>query len=103
VYDRYYGDVNVKPNPCLAPVAKAPFYAMRMDGGDIGTKGGILTNASAQVLRENGQAIAGLYAIGNCSSSVMGKSYPGAGSTLGPSMTFGYIAADHLSQVAVAA
>jgi len=97
VYDRYYGDVNVKPNPCLAPISKGPFYAMRMDGGDIGTKGGLLTNAHAQVLRENGQAIDGLYAIGNCAASVMGTSYPGAGSTLGPAMTFGYIAADHMS------
>lgn len=100
VYDRYYGDVNVKPNPCLAPVAKAPFYAMRMDGGDIGTKGGLLTNAHAQVIREDGSVIWGLYAIGNCSSSVMGKRYPGAGSTLGPAMTFGFIAADHLCQQA---
>ncbi|MGA0881364.1 MAG: FAD-dependent oxidoreductase [Burkholderiaceae bacterium] len=98
VYDRYYGDVNVKPNPCLAPIQKGPFYAMRLDGGDIGTKGGLLTNAYAQVINQSGQPIRGLYAIGNCSSSVMGTSYPGAGSTLGPAMTFGMIAADHLSQ-----
>ena len=98
VYDRYYGDVNVKPNPCLAPIQKGPFYAMRLDGGDIGTKGGLLTNAHAQVINQSGQPIRGLYAIGNCSSSVMGTSYPGAGSTLGPAMTFGMIAADHLSQ-----
>ncbi|NBV89295.1 MAG: FAD-binding protein, partial [Betaproteobacteria bacterium] len=97
-YDRYYGDVNVKPNPCLAPIQKGPFYAMRLDGGDIGTKGGLLTNAHAQVINQSGQPIRGLYAIGNCSSSVMGTSYPGAGSTLGPAMTFGMIAADHLSQ-----
>lgn len=96
VFDRYYGDSNVKPNPCLAPVAKAPFYAMRMDAGDIGTKGGLLTNEHAQVLHTNGEVIEGLYAIGNCSSSVMGTSYPGAGSTLGPAMTFGYIAVNHL-------
>ena len=95
-FDRYYGDSNVKPNPCLAPVAKAPFYAMRMDAGDIGTKGGLLTNEHAQVLHTNGDVIEGLYAIGNCSSSVMGTSYPGAGSTLGPAMTFGYIAVNHL-------
>jgi 3-oxosteroid 1-dehydrogenase len=73
---------------------------MRMDGGDIGTKGGLLTNAHAQVIREDGSVIRGLYAIGNCSSSVMGKRYPGAGSTLGPAMTFGFIAADHLCQQA---
>lgn len=100
VFDRYYGDSNVKPNPCLAPLAKGPFYAMRMNAGDIGTKGGLLTNANAQVLREDGEPIGGLYAIGNTSASVMGTRYPGAGATLGPAMTFGYIAAHHLSATA---
>lgn len=98
VFDRYYGDVNVKPNPCLAPIAKGPFYAMRLDAGDIGTKGGLLTNAQAQVVRPDGSAIPGLYAIGNTSASVMGTAYPGAGGTLGPAMTFGYIAAHHIAQ-----
>lgn len=98
VFDRYYGDQNVKPNPCLAPVKKGPFYAMRLDAGDIGTKGGLLTNAQAQVVREDGSAIDGLYAIGNSSASVMGTSYPGAGSTLGPAMTFGYIAVKDLTE-----
>lgn len=97
VFDRYYGDCNIKPNPCLAPLCKGPYYAMRLDAGDIGTKGGLLTNAQAQVLREDGTTIAGLYAIGNCSASVMGTSYPGAGGTLGPAMTFGYVAANHLA------
>ncbi|MGH8387996.1 MAG: FAD-dependent oxidoreductase [Pseudomonas sp.] len=97
VFDRYYGDCNVKPNPCLAPLRKGPYYAMRLDAGDIGTKGGLLTNEHAQVVREDGTAIAGLYAIGNCSASVMGTSYPGAGGTLGPAMTFGYVAANHLA------
>ena len=97
VFDRYYGDSNVKPNPCLAPLRKGPFYAMRMDAGDIGTKGGLLTNADAQVVRADGQPIAGLYAIGNCSASVMGISYPGAGGTLGPALTFAYVAANHLA------
>jgi 3-oxosteroid 1-dehydrogenase len=98
VFDRYYGDSNVKPNPCLAPLAKGPFYAMRMNAGDIGTKGGLLTNAQAQVLREaDGAPIPGLYAIGNTSASVMGTRYPGAGATLGPAMTFGYIAAHHMA------
>jgi 3-oxosteroid 1-dehydrogenase len=95
-FDTYYGDSNVKPNPCLAPIKKAPYYAMKLDPGDIGTKGGILTNEFAQVLKD-GQPVKGLYAIGNTSSSVMGTTYPGAGSTLGPAMTFGMIAADHLS------
>lgn len=97
VFDRYYGDSNVKPNPCLAPLSKGPFYAMRLDAGDIGTKGGLLTNEHAQVLSQDGVAIPGLYAIGNCSASVMGTSYPGAGGTLGPAMTFGYIAARHIA------
>jgi 3-oxosteroid 1-dehydrogenase len=65
--------------------------------GDIGTNGGLLTNAKAQVLDEAGQAIQGLYAVGNNAASVMGESYPGAGSTLGPAMTFGYIAARDLT------
>lgn len=97
VFDRYYTAPNVKPNPCLAPISKGPFYAMRMDAGDIGTNGGLQTNEHAQVVRENGTPIHGLYAIGNCSSTVMGIGYPGAGSTLGPAMTFGYIAAQHIA------
>lgn len=97
VFDRYYGDSNVKPNPCLAPLSKGPYYAMRLDAGDIGTKGGLLTNEHAQVVSQDGEVIPGLYAIGNCSASVMGTSYPGAGGTLGPAMTFGYIAAYHIA------
>ena len=97
VFDRYYGDVNVKPNPCLAPIQKGPFYAMRMDAGDIGTKGGLLTDAHARVVRPDGSPIEGLYAIGNTSASVMGIAYPGAGATIGPAMTFGYIAAHHIA------
>ncbi|BDM64408.1 3-oxosteroid 1-dehydrogenase [Shewanella sp. NFH-SH190041] len=102
VFDCYYGDTNVKPNPCLAPISKGPFYAMPMQAGDIGTKGGLLTDELARVVKEDGAVIPGLYAIGNCSASVMGESYPGAGSTLGPAMTFGFIAANHLqSQAAI--
>jgi 3-oxosteroid 1-dehydrogenase len=97
VFDRYYGDSTIKPNPCLAPLRKGPYYAMRLDAGDIGTKGGLLTNEHAQVVREDGAPINGLYAIGNCSASVMGTSYPGAGGTLGPAMTFAYVAANHLA------
>ncbi|ASP48297.1 FAD-binding protein [Cognaticolwellia beringensis] len=97
VFDRYYGDTSVKPNPCLAPIEKGPFYAMKIHPGDIGTKGGLLTNDFGQVVRPSGEAITGLYAIGNCSSSVMGTSYPGAGATIGPAMTFGYVAANHIS------
>ncbi|MFC6521088.1 FAD-dependent oxidoreductase [Undibacterium arcticum] len=96
-FDTYYGDTTVKPNPCLAPLEKAPFYALRLVPGDIGTKGGLTTDEHARVLTQAGVAIEGLYAIGNCSAAVMGTSYPGAGSTIGPAMTFGMLAADHIA------
>lgn len=96
VFDRYYGDVNVKPNPNLAPIAKAPFYAMKLHPGDIGTKGGLVTDREARVLNAQGDVIEGLYCVGNNSASVMGPSYPGAGSTLGPAMTFAYRAVAHM-------
>jgi 3-oxosteroid 1-dehydrogenase len=92
-YDRYYGDPRVRPNPNLAPLAKAPFYAVKIVPGDLGTKGGLRTDARARVVREDGSVIGGLYAAGNASASVMGHSYAGAGATIGPAMTFGYIAA----------
>jgi 3-oxosteroid 1-dehydrogenase len=95
IYDRFYADSSVKPNPCLAPIERPPFYAVKVYPGDLGTKGGLMTNAHAQVLREDGTLINGLYAIGNTSASVMGNSYPGPGATIAPSMTFGYIAALH--------
>ncbi|AZD86955.1 3-oxosteroid 1-dehydrogenase [Pseudomonas chlororaphis subsp. aureofaciens] len=98
LFDRYYGDPSVSPNPCLAPLLKAPFYAVRVDAGDIGTKGGLLTDVFARVLHEDGQPILGLYAIGNSAASMMGRTYPGAGSTIGPAMTFGYIAANHIKE-----
>lgn len=91
-YDRYYGDQSFTPNPNLAPIEKGPFYAMPIHGGDIGTNGGLVTDAKARVLDTQGQPINGLYAVGNNAASVMGHSYPGAGSTLGPAMTFGWIA-----------
>jgi 3-oxosteroid 1-dehydrogenase len=97
VFDRYYGDAHVKPNPNLAPIAKAPFYAMKLYPGDIGTKGGLLTDRDARVLDASGRAIEGLYCIGNNAASVMGPSYPGAGSTLGPAMTFGFRAVAHMA------
>ena len=92
-FDLYAGDPANKPNPCLGPVAKAPFYAMEIKAGDLGTKGGLLTNEQAQVLREDGTVVPGLYAAGNSSASVMGNFYPGAGGTIGAAMTYGYIAA----------
>ena len=98
-YDRYYSDPRNQPNPCLKALRKAPFYALKIFPGDIGTKGGVVTDEHGRALNENGQPIAGLYAIGNTSASVMGRSYPGAGSTLGPAMTFGYLAARHVAQM----
>ncbi|MBU6257048.1 MAG: FAD-binding protein [Burkholderiales bacterium] len=90
VFDRYYGDVNVKPNPNLAPIERGPFYAMKLWPGDIGTKGGLVTDRDARVLDTAGRVIEGLYCVGNNSASVMGPSYAGAGSTLGPAMTFAF-------------
>jgi len=95
-YDRYYGDPRVRPNPNLAPLARAPFYAVKIVPGDLGTKGGLRTDARARVLRADGSVIPGLYAAGNASAAVMGHSYAGAGATIGPAMTFGYIAARDL-------
>ncbi len=94
-YDRYYGDQSVTPNPCMGPLEKGPFYAFPIYPGDIGTKGGIDVDIHGQALTETGAPIQGLYATGNNASSVMGRTYPGAGSTIGPAMTFGYVAAKH--------
>jgi 3-oxosteroid 1-dehydrogenase len=77
----------------LGAIGKPPFYALQIAAGDLGTKGGLLTNEKAQVLREDGSVIPGLYAAGNSSASVMGNFYPGAGGTIGTAMTYGYIAA----------
>ena len=96
LFDRYYGDEKVQPNPCLAPLDKAPYYGLVVYPGDLGTKGGLRTDASARVLTKDGASIDGLYAIGNTSASVMGRTYPGAGGTMGPAMTFGYIIAEEL-------
>lgn len=89
VFDRYYGDPRMK-NPNLGAIDKGPFYAMRFWPGEIGTKGGLLTDREARVLDKEGKIIPGLYCVGNNSASVMGPSYPGAGATLGPAMTFAY-------------
>jgi 3-oxosteroid 1-dehydrogenase len=92
-YDRYYSDPRCRPNPNLAPLARPPFYAVQIVPGDLGTKGGLRTDERARVLRADGTVIDGLYAAGNASASVMGHSYAGAGATIGPAMTFGYLAA----------
>ncbi|MGX1242591.1 3-oxosteroid 1-dehydrogenase [Streptomyces pseudovenezuelae] len=98
-YDHYYTDPSVLPNSCLAPLWLPPYYAFRLVPGDLGTKGGLVTDARARVLRPDGSVVPGLYAAGNASAAVMGHSYAGAGSTIGPAMTFGYIAARDLAGV----
>jgi len=95
-YDHYYTDPAVFPNSCLAPLWVAPYYAFKIVPGDLGTKGGMVTDARARVLRPDGSVIPGLYAAGNVSSAVMGHSYAGAGSTIGPAMTFGYVAGNDI-------
>ncbi|MEV7094441.1 3-oxosteroid 1-dehydrogenase [Amycolatopsis sp. NPDC051045] len=96
-YDHYYGDPRNKPNPSLGPLDKAPFYAVKIVPGDLGTKGGLRTDEHAQVLREDGSAVPGLYAAGNASAAVMGRTYAGPGATIGPAMVFGYLAATRLA------
>lgn len=92
-YDNYYGDPTNKPNPNLGVVDKAPFYAVKMVPGDLGTKGGIDTDVAGRALRADGSVIDGLYAAGNTSAPVMGHTYAGPGATIGPAMVFGYLAA----------
>ncbi|WP_395310663.1 FAD-binding protein [Mycobacterium sp. AMU20-3851] len=96
-YDNYYGDPTLE-NPNLAPLGKPPYLAFQIILGDLGTSGGLLTDEHARVLREDGSVITGLYATGNTSAAVMGRSYAGAGATIGPAMTFGYVAAQHISE-----
>ena len=97
-YDRYYGDPRVRPNPCVAPIDKPPFYAVALYPGDVGTCGGLLTDEHARVMRDDGKPIPGLYATGNCTASVMGRTYPGAGASIGASFVFGWLAANHMSR-----
>jgi len=94
-HDRYYADPSVSPNPSLAPLRTAPFYALRCEPGDLDTKGGLLCDEHARVLDTGGEVIEGLYAAGNASAAAMGNTYPGAGATIGSAMTFAYIAAMH--------
>ncbi|MBD8522706.1 FAD-dependent oxidoreductase [Lysinibacillus fusiformis] len=95
-YDNYYGDPTL-PNPNLAEFKKAPFYALRLYPGDIGTKGGLVVDEFARVVKKDGQPIEGLYASGNCSASIMGETYPGPGATIGPGMTLSYVATTHMA------
>ncbi|WP_242128735.1 FAD-dependent oxidoreductase [Sphingobium sp. Sx8-8] len=97
-YNRYLGDATHKPNPCLGPIAKAPFYAIRIHAGDIGTTTGLAADIHSRVLDEQGQPIDGLYACGNDRNSIMGGFYPSGGITIGPALVFAYLAVEHAAQ-----
>jgi 3-oxosteroid 1-dehydrogenase len=94
-YDRACGDPAHRPNPCLGPIQRAPFYAAAVVPTPLGTSLGLLTDAQAQVLDRSGRPICGLYACGNDQHSVFGGGYPGAGAELGLAMVFGFLAARH--------
>ncbi|OLL30818.1 3-oxosteroid 1-dehydrogenase [Burkholderia sp. SRS-W-2-2016] len=100
-FNRYLADPEHKPNPCVAPIGNGPYYALKVEMGDLGTFDGISTAVTGEVLDEAGAPIDGLYAVGNDRASVMGGNYPGAGITLGPIMTFGYITGRNLAGVNV--
>lgn len=101
-FNRYLADPEHRPNPCVAPVAQGPFYAVRVVMGDLGTFDGLQTSLAGEVLRRDGQPIPGLYATGNDRASMMGGAYPGAGITHGPNMTFAYLTAHHIADQALA-
>ncbi|BAL12303.1 hypothetical protein BJA01nite_57830 [Bradyrhizobium japonicum] len=103
IYQRHLGDASHKPNPCVAPILRAPFFAMRIHPADLGTAIGMKVDAQARVLREDGTPVAGLYACGNDMGSIMNGNYPAPGITLGPALTFGYIAGRHLAEGATVA
>jgi 3-oxosteroid 1-dehydrogenase len=101
-YDRFLGDKGNSPSPSMGPVEKGPFFAYQFYPGDVGTYGGVITDTDARVLREDGSVIEGLYATGISTASVMGRAYPGAGASVGPSFVWGYIAANHAMEQAKA-
>ncbi|CAN7329854.1 FAD-dependent oxidoreductase [Phenylobacterium sp. LjRoot219] len=102
-YDRWLGDPVHRPSPTLGAIAEGPFYAMPVVPGDVSTYGGVVTDVNARVVREDGSVIPGLYATGVSTASVMGRAYPGAGASVGPSFTWGFIAAKHALQGEAAA
>jgi 3-oxosteroid 1-dehydrogenase len=95
--DLHYTDPRITPNPSLGTIEVGPFYAVQVVPGDLGTKAGLHTDTSGRVLDAAGASIAGLYAAGNVTTSVMGGSYPGAGGTLSPAMTFAFLAVEAMS------
>ena len=97
-YDAWLGDEYHKPSATLGAIAQAPFYAVPVVPGDVGTYGGVVTDDKARVLREDGTVIPGLYATGVSTASVMGPVYPGAGASVGPSFVWGFVAAEHAAR-----
>jgi 3-oxosteroid 1-dehydrogenase len=97
-YNRALGDPNHRVHPCLGPIDEAPYYAVQVVPGDIGTCGGLLTDEHARVIGPDDQPIAGLYAAGNCTATVMGRHYLGPGASIANSMVFGYVAARHATR-----
>ncbi len=98
-FNRYLADPLHRPNPCVAPVARGPYYAVKVVMGDLGTFDGLHTSVTGEVLRADGSVVPGLFAVGNDRASIMGGNYPGAGITLGPAMTFGWLTARHIAGV----
>lgn len=94
-FNRVQGDPAQRPNPCVAPIERGPYYAVRVQPGSLGTFAGLATDADGRVLGRDGRPVPGLYANGNDMSPVMGGHYPAGGITLGPAMTFGYLLAHH--------
>ncbi len=97
-YNRCLGDPGYKPNPAVGPLDRAPYYAAEIFPGDVGTCGGLITDEAARVLDVDGRPIAGLYATGNITATVMGRTYPGAGASIANTMVFGYVAARHAAK-----
>lgn len=99
LYNRFMGDPRNKPNPCLRPLNRGPYYAVKLVVGDVGTFAGLETDTHGRVLNAGRHPISGLYAVGGDAATVMGGTYPGAGITLGPGLTFGYLAGLHLADI----
>lgn len=100
-YNKIQGEPDHTPNPCVAPIEAGPYYAVEIVPGSLGTFAGLRTDEHARALDTNGLAIDGLYAVGNDMASIMGGNYPAGGITLGPAMTFGYIAAHHAAGISL--
>ena len=94
-YDRWLGDKFHPKNASLGEISEGPFYAAEVVPGDVGTYGGVVTDANARVLRDDGAVIEGLYATGISTASVFGRAYAGAGASVGPSFVWGYVAAQN--------